>query len=271
MEISASQVMELRKITSLSMMECKKALTESAGDFDKAIALLRERGLKKVAERSGNQTPNGRIFIAKNGARTAMVGIGCETEPVTATDDFKMLGDAASKIAAGMATPTPDAIKDSVAPGGSRKFGELLDDVLNRIREKIVITQAGACEGNVASYIHHNGMVGVLVEFNQACPPALGNDVCMHIAAMQPRCLKREEADPADVARERENFMKEVQGKPANIMEQIVNGKMSRWYSEFVLLDQPFVKDDKKSVQQTLTDAVKGLTINRYLRFKIGV
>ena len=270
MEISASQVMELRKITSLSMMECKKALTESAGDFDKAIALLRERGLKKVAERSGNQTPNGRIFIAKSGARTAMVGIGCETEPVTATDDFKMLGDAASKIAVGMAKPTPEAIKDAVAPSG-RKFGDLLDDVLNRIREKIIVTQAGACEGHVGSYIHHNGMVGVLVEFNQPCPEALSADVCMHIAAMQPRCLKRDEVDAADVAREREAFVKEVQGKPANIAEQIVNGKLGRWYSEFVLLDQPFVKDEKKSVQQTLTDASKGLTINRYLRFKIGM
>ena len=268
MEVSAAMVMDLRKMTGLSMMECKKALIEASGNTDKAIALLRERGLKKVAERAGNMTPNGKIFMHRDGTNVAMLGLGCETEPVTATDDFKNLGNTAAQLAAKMSDPTVDSLKE-VTTGG-RKLNDLLDDVLNRIREKIILTDVATYTGQVGTYIHHNGMVGVLIEFNQPCPDQMKADVCMHVAAMNPRCLKREEVSADDVTIERERFMKEVTGKPANIVENIVNGKLNSWFKEFVLLEQPFVKDDKKSVQQALSDAAKGLTITRFKRFRIG-
>ena len=273
MEISAAMVMDLRKQTGLPMMECKKALAEAGGDVAKAIDWLKQRGLKKLADRADNLTPNGRVFVATDAAskRVAMVGVGCETEPVVATDDFQKLGASAAAAALKLDEPDADALRAAAMPGESGKtVGDFMDDVLNRIREKIVLLKAATYSGDVGSYVHHNGMVGVLVQFNQPCPPELAADVCMHIAAMNPRCLNRDQAPADEAAAERAKYVEEVQGKPANIVENIVNGKMNRWYSEFVLLDQPFVKDDKKSVQQALSDAGKGLTITRYTRMKIG-
>jgi elongation factor Ts len=273
MEISASMVMDLRKQTGLSMMDCKKALVESGGDQKKAIEWLRERGLKKLAERADNATPNGRIFVHQDAGskQVGMAAIGCESEPVVNTDDFQALGKAVALAAATTSNPTPESVLEFTPPGG-KSVGTMLEDVRNRIREKIVITNVAAGKEHVAYYVHHNGMVGVMVEFSQAFPDQLGQDVCMHIAALNPKSLKREDVPADEVTREREMYVKEVtaSGKPANIVDNIVNGKMNRWYSEFVLLEQPFVKDDKKSVQQVLKDASAGLTINRFVRFKVG-
>lgn len=273
MEISASMVMELRKLTGLSMMDCKKALVESGGDQQKAIDWLRQRGLKKVAERSDNATPNGRVFVHRNPQtqQVGMAALGCESEPVVSTDDFRTLGAAVAEAAASMDNPSPESVKNATASNG-RKISDMMDDVLNRIREKIIVTNVGAAREHVAWYVHHNGMVGVLVEFNQAFPETLGADICMHIAAINPKALKREDVSADEVNREREAIRQEVaaSGKPAQMIDNIVNGKMNRWYSEFVLLEQPFVKDDKKSVAQVLKEASPTLTINRFLRFKVG-
>ncbi|MGE3181534.1 MAG: translation elongation factor Ts [Phycisphaerae bacterium] len=272
MEITASMVKDLREQTGLPMMECKKALTEAAGDVNKAIDWLKERGMKKLAARADNVTPNGKIFLAQSGdgKRVAMVAIGCETEPVTATDDFLKLGNNAAQAALQLDNPTPEAIKNAPMSEGTGTVGEFLDSVLNRIREKIVIVDAATEAGDLGKYVHHNGMVGVLVKFSGPVSESAAADTCMHIAAMNPRLLKREDVPSAEVEEQRQAFVKEVAGKPENIINQIVDGKMGRWYSEFVLLEQPFVKDDKKSVQQMLNDDSKGLTISSFRRFKIG-
>lgn len=273
MEISATMVMDLRKQTGLPMMDCKKALSESHGDVKKAIDWLRQRGLSKVIERADNVTANGRIFVHKNAAagRIGMAAIGCETEPVTATDDFQALGRAVAVAASTIDNPTPESVRPVKSQSG-KPIGDLLEDALIRIREKIIIANVGAVQGHGACYVHHNGMVGVLVEFNQACPELLGLDICMHVAAMNPRSLKREDVAPDEVDAERARKKQAVleEGKPAAMVDKIVEGKMGSWFKDFVLLEQPFVKDDKKSVQQVLTEAAKGLTIQRFLRFKVG-
>ncbi len=270
MEVTAGMVMDLRKKTGLPMMECKKALTEASGDADQAMELLRQRGLKKFAERSENETKEGRVVIHRDddSGRVGIVALGCETDPVAGTEDFMKLATAAAKIAARLDDPTAAAIREESADG--HKFGELLDEVFNRLREKLEVVAAGNGNGHVGTYVHHNGKVGVLVEFNRDCPDDLKTDVCMHVAAMKPEHLNREQVDPAEVERERQSAREEVKGKPENIIDKIVDGKLSRWYSGFVLLEQPFVKDDKKSIQQALKEVAPDLTIQKYLRFQIG-
>lgn len=272
MQITASMVKDLREQTGLPMMECKKALTEASGDVDKAIDWLKERGLKKLAARADNATPNGKIFVAESAdkKKVSMVVIGCETEPVTATDDFIKLGESAVKAALEMDNPTADAIKEAQMSDGSGTIGDFLEGVLNRIREKIVIVEAATESGDLGKYVHHNGMVGVLVKFTGPVSDEAAADTCMHIAAMNPRLLKREDVPADEVDTQKKEFEKEVAGKPENIISQIVDGKMGRWYSEFVLLEQPFVKDDKMSVQQRLDQDNKGLSIATFRRFKIG-
>jgi elongation factor Ts len=142
--------------------------------------------------------------------------------------------------------------------------------VFNRIRENIRIARLASLQGNVGHYTHHNGQVAVLVEMSEACPPEASADVCMHIAALRPQCVRRDEVDAVEVQRQRAEFAQEAEGKPAPVMEKIVAGKLGRWFSEFVLLDQPFAKDDKISVAQYLDGVMKGLSVKRFIRFQVG-
>jgi elongation factor Ts len=193
----------------------------------------------------------------------------CETEPVAGTEDFIKLTQAAAQVAANLESATPEAVLAQSMPGNpSQKVGDFLHDVVNRIRENIKLGRVAVLAGNVAHYLHHDGRKGVLVEFSGPCSAAA--DVCMHVVAMRPSFTRREEVDPALVEQERKLAAEQVQGKPANIIDKIVSGKLDRWYSEFVLLDQPFVKDDKKSVGQFLRETGPGLTVKQFVRFEIG-
>jgi elongation factor Ts len=273
MAITAKAVMDLREKTGLPMMECKKALEESGGDLGKAEELLRKKGLAQLSKRAGRETGEGRLtcFVAPDGSRATMVEFLCETAPVASTDDFLKLGQAAAQAAAKFDAPSGEQVleaPDPTAPG--RKVVDRLHDAVNRIRENIKIGRVGVVSGHVGHYLHHDSRTGVLVEFNAACPPALAADVCMHIAAMRPMCTRREEVDPQLVEAERKIAAEQVKGKPANMVDKIVEGKLGRWYGEIVLLEQPFVKEDKKSVGQVLKEASPNLTVNRYLRYHIG-
>ena len=149
-----------------------------------------------------------------------------------------------------------------------------LDDekqaVFAKLRENLNVHRVAAATGHVAHYVHHNAQVGVLVEFGAACPAELAADICMHIAALNPPYLKREDVEAERVAEEQERAKAEAAGKPAQIIDKIVAGKMDRWYSEHALIEQPFVKDDKQSVTQVLKAASPDLTIKRFVRFQVG-
>ena len=271
MAISSEMVKALREKTGLPMMECKKALEEAKGDTKLAEELLRKKGHSQLAKRAGRETAHGRIgcHIDAGTGRAALVELLCETEPVAGTEDFLKLTKAAAQVAAQVEAATPEAVLAQPMPGNpSQKVGDFLHDVVNRIRENIKIGRVGVVTGNVAHYLHHDGRKGVLVEFSGPCSSAA--DVCMHVVAMRPSYTRREEVDPGLVEQERKLATEQVQGKPANIIDKIVSGKLDRWYSEFVLLDQPFVKDDKKSVGQFLRGIEPGLTVKRFVRFEIG-
>ncbi len=270
MSISADVVRQLREKTGLPMMECKKALEEAGGDEAKAIELLRKKGLAQLSKRAGNETGQGRVFFHADGSRAALVELLCETQPVADTADFNRLGQAIAQLAATLGATTPDEIMPKPMPGASETVEHFYHDVVNRIRENIRVGRIGVAGGHHGHYVHHDGRKGVLVEFSGPCPTDLANDVCMHIVAMRPMCARREEVPASLVETERRVAQDQVKDKPPQIQEKIVAGKIDKWYGEIVLVEQPFVKDDKKSVGQVLREAAQGLTVNRFVRLEIG-
>jgi len=270
MAISAAMVKELREETGLPMMECKHALEESGGDKAKAMEILRKKGLAQVSKRAGRTTMEGRgvCYVDTADSRAAIAELLCETAPVADNADFCKLADTVARVAARTGSEIPDAILSQSADGGTVQ--DMLTDVVNRIRENIKIGRIGVCQGEVGYYLHHDNKKGVLVEFSAPCPPELKNDICMHIVAMRPPFARRENV-PADlVEKEKELAREQVKGKPENIVDKIIAGKINKWFGEICLLEQPFVKDDKKTVAQVLREASPELTVNKVIRFEIG-
>lgn len=273
MEITAAMVRELREKTGLPMMDCKKALAESGGDMEKAIEWLRKAGHGRVEKLKDRTASQGRVVCHVDAAsqRAALLELCCETEPVANMDDFVKVAEALARQAAASPGATAATLATQKFIGDpSLTVQDKLTDLVNRIRENIFVGRVATFGGNVAHYIHHDCRKGTMVEFNRECPAGLAGDVCMHVTALRPRVLRREDVPAEDVARERAALAEEVKGKPANIIDKIVSGKLDRWFSEFVLLEQPFVKDDKHTVAQVLNQASPGLTISRFARFEIG-
>ncbi len=269
MAITSEMVKSLREATGLPMMECKKALEECGGDQAKAMDLLRKKGLAQLTKRAERVTAEGRLSHAESPGRHSLVELLCETEPVAKTDEFLHLARAAAQAAVRLDDPTPESVLAQPAEG-DRTVNDLLHDAVNRIRENIRIGRVATFKGHVGCYVHHDGRKGVLVEFNAAPPAEAAADVCMHITAMRPLYTRREEVDPKLVEEKRQLAQQEVQGKPPAIVDKIVAGKLDRWYSDFVLLEQPFVKDDKVSVGQHLKQINPQLTVQRFTRIEIG-
>lgn len=274
MAISAAQVMAFREKTGLPMMDCKQALAECAGDEDKAVEWLRAKGKGRVEKAASREASEGRIgcYVDPATGTAGIVELRCETAPVSTTDDFiKLTGTIARHIAAHGDASADNLRSKPFLDDSKRTLGDHMDDVFNRLRENMVIKQVGRLTGQCGQYVHFNGRVGVIVEMNAACPDDIKSDVCMHIAAMKPLHARRDEVDPARVEKERATFAAEAAGKPAPVVEKMVTGKLSRWFSEFVLLEQPFVKDDKKSVSEVLKGVSANLSVNRFIRFEVGV
>lgn len=273
MGITAAMVKALREKTGLPMMECKQALSEAGGDEAKAIELLRRKGHGQMSKRSARETSEGRVVchFDPEKRRAAIVELQCETAPVANTDDFIALARDIARHAVQLDAPTPESVlAQPYLDDPGRTLQEVMTDVVNRIRENIKIARVGVLSGHVGWYEHHNGQVGVLVELSGECPDELKTDVCMHVAAMRPACVRREQVDPELVEAERKVAREQAQGKPEHIIDKIVDGKLNRWFSEMVLLEQPFVKEDKKSVGQILMAAAPELTVNAFLRYEVG-
>ncbi|MFO7534265.1 MAG: translation elongation factor Ts [Kiritimatiellia bacterium] len=275
-DITAKMVSDLRETTGVSMMECKKALVEAGGDKDKAVTLLRERGMASAQKRAGRATNQGVIATAAtdDGKTASLAEINCETDFVARNDQFKAYAAELAQKALATDAPLLDSEKD-VVTALIQKTGENM-----QIRRNIRFQCQG--EGRIVSYIHLGAKEGVLVELGcakaaTAATPGfleLGRDLAMHISAVSPRWLERTEV-PADIiAAERAIFAKQVLDKPANIVEKIVDGKVNKFYSEVCLIDQPFVKEQKMSIKQLLEAKGKELgdtlTIRRYVRWMLG-
>jgi len=288
--ITAAMVKELRQITDQAMMDCKRALQETDGDFDKAIEILREKGQKVIAKRGDRDANEGKVVTHKSddGKTVTMVLLASETDFTSKNDDF---GDVANKVSESLlahsGVPADLEALGNVAVG-SKTVAIEVNDLVAKIGEKISVSQFSKYElagsGLLHTYVHFNNKVGTLVELTTGTEEAaasealktLAADLCMHITAIVPEatCLSRDDVDAAEVEEARATATEEVKGKPENIIERIVAGKMDKFFGDFVLLEQPFVKDDKKKVQEVISDLAKKLgteiTLTRFNKIKCG-
>jgi len=284
-EISAAMVMELRKMSGQGMMDCKKALQESDGNIDEAMNILRKKGLATLAKRAGRETSEGRVVSKSNddGKTSTMATLCCETDFVAKSDDFiatsKLLADYALAC---QADEGADNLLESAVDG--KKFSEVLTETVSKTGEKTQVGDYAKYKldgpGLISTYIHFNEKVGTMVQIetsDEKTADALqqtGSDIAMHITATKPLALGKEQIDAETIEREKAIFAEQVKNKPANIIDKIVEGKMQKFYAENCLLQQPFVKDDSKSVEQFLAEAAKQAggqaKIERFVRFEVG-
>ena len=276
--ISAAAVKDLRDRTNAPMMECKAALTEAGGDLEKAIDVLRKK-LKGVGvKREGNATAEGRIGVYIDPAKKvgAIVEMQCESAPTANNDLFvKLANDLAKHVALTGSAPAATLVTQPFAGDPKKTVKDRIDDVIGIIRENMRLARGTQLTGLLGSYVHHDGSVGVLVQVEgEKADPQLLRDVCMHITAKNPMAARREDLDPTVIAKETEIAKAQIAADPKNaskppqIIEKIAEGKIKTWLADNVLLDQPFVKDDSKTVGDLLKAA--GLRLVRFVRYRVG-
>jgi len=273
--ITASMVNDLRKRTDLPMMDCKAALKEADGDLDKAVDILRVRNKGVIGKRAGNETAEGRIgvFIDNAAQVGAVVELRCESAPVAKGEHFVKLANTVAKIAGAKNPANVEALLAATDAAG-KSVSDLIADTIGVLRENMKVQRFARLTGGMfGEYVHHDGTLGVLLQASgSGANPELLRDVCMHIAAIQPTpvATRREEVAESVIAKEKEiaKAKAEATGKPAQIAEKIAEGQMKTWFAENVLLEQPFVKDQAKSVGQLLKEA--GLEVTKFVRYKVG-
>ena len=286
-QITAALVKELREMTGAGMMECKKALTEAEGSIEKAVDVLRTRGLAAVAKKAGRATNEGTVMalVSDDGHDGALVELNCETDFVGMNEKFKAY---AEKIARAVLAAKPadlDALKAATIDGETVE--EVVTDAIHTLGENIQLSRfayVSAPEGGVASYIHGGGKIGVLVEFGLGDPSLAtnddfqkyGRDVAMQVAAANPVAATRESV-PADVVEHEKGIYKAQaaeSGKPENIQEKMATGRLEKFYKENCLTEQPFVKNPDQSVTQYTEEVAKALgtqiSIVGFIRFMLG-
>ena len=274
MTITASQVKELRERTGLGMMECKGALTETHGDMDAAIELLRKKAGAKVEKKAGRVAAEGAIgmFLSPDRRLAAMVEVNSETDFVAKGDEFL---DFANAVAACVATNDPvdvEALMNlPLAAGGGPTVAAGREALVAKLGENIGVRRfvryAGA-KGHIAQYVHGR-KIGVLVEL-EGGDEALGRDIAMHIAASRPEYLSREQVPAAAIAKEKEIFLAQAadSGKPPDIVEKMVGGRINKYLNEITLLGQSFVKDPDSTVEKVLKAA--SARALRFTRVEVG-
>lgn len=291
MEITATLVKDLRDKTGAGMMDCKKALAEANGDFERATTILRERGIAKAASKEGRATSEGLIVttMSPDGTMAAMVEVNCETDFVARTDQFRnFVTSLANGILKGVngnggAVQHGDSVATTNVDGTSFevRVKEAIAGVGENIQFKRFVKLEG--KGHFAAYIHAGDKLGVLVDITRSGSgpvseelKSAARDIAMHIAATNPAAVRREQVDSSLIENERAIFRKQAENekKPANIIEKIVDGKIEKFYAEVVLLEQPFVKDNDKTVgdlvKETGAKIGETLTVNRFTRFRLG-
>ena len=271
-EIAASMVMELRQRTGLGMMECKKALTESAGDLTKAEDLLRIRSGAKASKAASRVAAEGVIglFVAPDAKVGAMVEVNCETDFVAKNDDFRAFAGEVAQLVARHAVADVAALSGLALASGETVEARRVA-LVQKIGENIALRRfvRSAAKGRLASYVHGT-KIGVLVDVTGGAD-TLGKDIAMHIAAIKPMAVSRDGV-PADVI-ERERKIATAKaaesGKPANIVEKMVEGGIAKFLADVTLLAQPFVKGDGKQTVEQLLKA-QGATVNGFEMFVVG-
>ncbi len=286
-DISAAMVMKLRKMTGQGMMDCKRALQEANGNIEQATDILRKKGLATLAKRAERETSEGLVVCksSADGKTAAIATLCCETDFVAKNDNFvataQTLADYALACSAEKGT---ENILETAVDG--KKFSDILTKTVSKTGEKTQVGDYAKYKldgpGLIGTYIHFNEKVGTMVQIETSDETTAAadvlkqtaSDIAMHTTATKPMALDKDDIAPETIEREKAIFAEQVKNKPANIIEKIIEGKMRKFFAENCLLDQPFVKDDSKSVAQVLADAAKQAggeaKIKRFVRFEVG-
>ena len=280
-EITAALVKDLREKTGAGMMDCKRALTETSGDIEAAIDWLRKKGLSSAAKKSGRVAAEGLVGVAATGQKAAMVEVNAETDFVARNEQFQALVESVARIALEVGEDL-DAIRAAPFPGTGRTVADELTHLVATIGENMTIRRARVLtvgSGVVASYVHNAlrpglGKIGVLVAIESGSEiealEALGRQVGMHVAAAKPEALDTSAVDPAALERERAVLMEQARasGKPDNVIEKMVDGRIRKYYEEVVLLEQVWVHDGESRVKVVVKKA--GAELRGFARFQLG-
>lgn len=276
MSISAADVNQLRKMTGAGMMDCKKALQETNGDFEAAIDFLRKKGQKISANRADRDAAEGAVIAKTNAGNTTgvVIELNCETDFVAKNDDFVALANEIADLALAAKPATLEAL--TALNIGDVTIAERLLSEMGKIGEKIEVSNYALLEGaSVVAYIHAGNRIGVLVEMNQPTNDAIveaGKDAAMQTAAMFPIAVDKDDVPANVIERELEIGREQAraEGKPEDMLDKIAMGKLNKFYKESTLLNQDFVKDGSKTVGKMLDDTSKGLKIIQFKRFALG-
>lgn len=283
MAVTAQMVKELREATGAGMMDCKKALTEADGNMERAVDILREKGLSKAAKKADRVAAEGLVTIKTNADNTvaAIVEVNSETDFVAKNQDFKdFVADVAEMVLEG------DVADVEALLASNHKEGKALKDVLNdrvaTIGEKLDVRRFEriVTNGKVAGYIHGGGKIGVVVELatdsNDERVLTLGKDLAMQVAAMNPKYISRDDVDPEYIAHETEVLTQQAlnEGKPANIVEKMVVGRLNKELKEVCLVDQVFVKDSELTISKLIAKVAKevasDISVANMVRYEVG-
>jgi len=279
--ISAQVVKDLRERTGAGMMDCKRALGETAGDLEAAVAYLREKGLAGASKKAGRVTAEGLVecFTQPDGSVATVVELNCETDFVAKNDQFKKLLVEIGKalLAAPGSAEGDGEIAHNVTLANGKTVIGAVTDAIAAIGENVALRRFArlrTTNGRVGSYVHAGGKIGVLVEVEGAgdADEELVRSLAMQVAAAFPRYVRREEVDPAEVSREREIFRGQAAstGKPAQVIEKIVDGKIEKFYRDICLLEQEYVRDPQLTIEKLLAQSGRKLSIKRFVRYQLG-
>jgi elongation factor Ts len=290
-EISPAVVMKLRKMSSQGMMDCKKALEESGGDLEEAMTVLRKKGLATLAKRADREMKEG-VVVCCEGKTPAfrwasLATLCCETDFAAKSDAFSEMVDYIKNyIKECKEQSKPENLINTEING--KKYSEVITDTVSKTGEKMEVCDyekyvlPTSQPGLISTYIHFNGKIGVMVEFETSTQAVADNDqfkliakdIAMHIAAINPLALDSSSISAETIERERAIAAEQVKNKPENIIEKIVDGKIKKFFADNCLLDQGFVKDEKVPVRQVVANAAKAaggeVKIKRFVRFAIG-
>ena len=285
MAVTVTAIKELMTLTGVGMMDCKRALVETDGDQEKAIEILREKGLATQAKKSGRAAAEGAVAAVVKGNVGVLVEINTETDFAANTDDFKAFVANVADTIIEKAPADVDALNALTISGGDKTVAETLTELAGmKIRENIVIRRFVRLEGKLASYVHNGGSIGVLVKLDTDLDADkvayIGKDVAMQSAALNPAYLNRAEVPAEVIEKEKEIMLAQMAedpkmaNKPEQVKVKIVEGKVGKYYSENCLLEQAFVKDDKQTVQGYVDAEAKKLggtiTVTDVIRFERG-
>ncbi|MEJ2565297.1 MAG: translation elongation factor Ts [Gammaproteobacteria bacterium] len=272
MQITAALVKELRERTGSGMMECKKALSETGGDIEAAVELMRKAGLAKADKKAGRVAAEGMIAAAINddGSRGAIIEVNCETDFVAKGEDFSSFSSEIAKLVLDKQPADVAAVADLPLASGV-SVEETRRNLIAKLGENIAVRRSAILDsagGRIAAYLHGN-RIGVLVAV-QGGDESLAKDIAMHVAASKPVALGADDVSPDLIAKEKEIYRAQAaeSGKPADIVEKMVSGRVNKFLKEVTLLGQPFVKNPDISVEQLLKD--NGATVSAFVRFEVG-